>query len=82
MDPMLGEFALAAADRGMGDFGHGVCPPYVYRTYCTVPPATVNCGMRIAAGTGNGVDPQMAQMTQIGENKGTATADCRLQNAE
>jgi len=26
MDPMPGEFELAAADRGMGDFSHGVCP--------------------------------------------------------
>jgi hypothetical protein len=24
------------------------CPPYVYQEYCTVPPATVKCGMRIA----------------------------------
>jgi hypothetical protein len=45
---MLGEFELAAGDRGMGDFHHGVCPPYVYRAYCTAPPATVNCGLRIA----------------------------------
>jgi hypothetical protein len=40
MHPMLGEFQLAAADRGMGDFNHGFCPPYVYRAYCTVPSAT------------------------------------------
>jgi hypothetical protein len=27
MGPMLGEFELAAADRGMGDFHHGVWLP-------------------------------------------------------
>jgi len=48
MHPMPGKFELAAGDRGIGGFKHGVCPPYVYRTYCTVPPATVNCGLRIA----------------------------------
>jgi hypothetical protein len=51
MDPMLGKFELAAGDRGMGGFRHGVSPayvPYVCRMYCTVPPATVNCGMRLA----------------------------------
>jgi hypothetical protein len=42
MNPMLGEFELAAGDRGMGDCQHGVCPRYVYRAYCTLPPATVN----------------------------------------
>jgi hypothetical protein len=35
MDPMPGEFALAAADRGMGDFRHGVCPHT--STGCIVP---------------------------------------------
>jgi hypothetical protein len=79
MHPMLGDIELAAADCGMGDFQHGICPRYVYGAYCTVPRATVNCGMRIAdcglaRGQRNGVDPQMPQMTQIGENRGTATA--------
>jgi hypothetical protein len=45
---MLGDIELAAADRGMGDFQHGICPRYVYGAYCTVPRATVNCGLRIA----------------------------------
>jgi hypothetical protein len=55
MDPMLGDFELAAADRGMGDFQHGACPRYIYRTYCTVPPASGargrgHCRMPIAEG--------------------------------
>jgi hypothetical protein len=62
MHPMLGKFELAAGDYGMGDFRHGAYPPYVYQAYSSVPPATVNCGLRTERGQRNGVDPQMARM--------------------
>jgi hypothetical protein len=52
MDPTLGEFELAAADRGMGDLNHGVCPPIpprgvLYRAAGDSQLRNADCGLRI-----------------------------------
>jgi hypothetical protein len=42
-------------------------PRYVYRTYCTVPPATVNCGLRIAdCGLARRTDDQFPNLAPPG----------------
>jgi hypothetical protein len=72
MHPAFGEFALAAADRGMGGFQHGVCPPYVYQAYSTVLPAIVNCGCGLGRPAKRRRSADARRWTQMGENRGTA----------